>query len=167
MQTLWLLFGSCNAELETPVADVDVDGGKPISSNVFVVDSNSFPLLVDAPRVLKAKSRSPIAVMEDTEIARWLRWIEGKTGRAMPEHVLGGDKVGDWLRQEDPMVTPPLVGNRRPERDRPQSQPGPEVEAVEAASVTTSSDDDSARLHRESMIRQDEMCRYEHVRSAW
>ena len=138
-------------DLETVKTEVDVDGGTPVSSDAVVVDCNAFPALVTAPPILKARSRSPKAVMESDEIEGWRRWIEDKTGRAVPEHVLSGDKAGG-LRQGDPVVTPLPVSNRRPDWDRSQDQPDPEVHAVEAAFEAASGEDpalavDSASLH--------------------
>ena len=43
-----------------------------MSSDVLVVDSNSFPPIVDAPKVLKRKSKSPIVVAQESEIERWV-----------------------------------------------------------------------------------------------
>ena len=75
----------CADNLDTVVADVDVDGGKPMSSNVLVVDSNSFPPIADAPKVLKRKARSPLKV--DSGVERWLSWVEDDAAQVAPEHV--------------------------------------------------------------------------------
>ena len=98
-------------KLETTVANVDVDWGKPISSNVLVVDSNSFPPIADAPKVLKRKARSPLKV--DSEIERWLSWVEDDAAQVAPEHAAC---VGELETKQAslPPVSPPS-GNRRPE----------------------------------------------------